>query len=194
VFKHFVLFTGDEARNRNPNITVPFDVAAKIPSIELFQRTSPLVRCFALRIAVFLLLVNSAARFAAFWIYTPTFKAAKSVFGFTRLSPTYSGTLARAVQRVASIFFTVRGKESFQHRKFFIALATSEFDNGSARRRDSFVETVGAAARKPAVLPAFARVTSERLLAIFTDFFNRHRSVPLFGDRETVLLPIGNVK
>lgn len=177
-----------------PNIAVTFCMFFVSASFKFMKRFFLLPFYFAGVSAVLLLLVKSASRFAAFVIYFAACQAGKCVARFACFSAAYSRALSRAVPRISSIFFMVRGDKVLHHRKSLAAFATSEIYGRSPLGWNAFVEAVSASTRKTAVFPVFARETGKRLLAIFTDFLNRHRLAPLFGDEGTLSMSIGSVK
>jgi hypothetical protein len=172
---------------------VTLDVLFVAATLKLAQCILLLTFYLAVVIAVFLLFVQATAWFSASRTFCAARQAHESVSKFACFAATYAGALARAVQRVSVIFLVVRGHEGFLHGKAFSAFGASE-RNGGLSFGDFFIEAVRTPACKSAVLPVFTRKTGERLLAIFTDFLNRHRLAPSFGDEGTLLMSIGIVK
>ncbi len=194
MFHDGVLFAGDETRNRNPNIAVALDVSAKFAAIKFVQRLGALMRGFTFLIAIFLIFVYSSARFATLRIFVSTRDAAKCLFGITGFSTAYARALTRAIQRVSFIFFMVRGNKILHHGKTPAAFLAGKIKGGSALSRNSFTEAVRAPAREAAVFSVFTWEAGKRLLAVFTDFLNRHNTAPLFGNKGIMSLSVENVK
>jgi hypothetical protein len=193
VFHDRVLFPGYQTGNSDPHVAMTFDVLAEFSAIEFIQRFGSLVRGFAFRVAIFLLFVYAAARLTAFRIFFAAFEAGKGVARFACFAATNARALPRAVQRISCIFLMVGGDEGFHHRKPRSAFNAGEFYRDLCFG-EFFVEAVRTSARETAVLSVFAREAGKRLLAVFTDFLNRHRWAPLFGDEGTLLMSIGIVK
>ena len=193
MFHNRVFFAGNETGHRDPNVSMSLDVPAVFAAVEFVQRISALVVRLARRVAILLLLVKAPAGLAALRLFFSARAAGKRVSALTGLAPPDTGTLARAVHRVSIVFLVVRGHEGFQHRKSFSAFETSEFQDGLCVG-NSFVKAVRASTRKPTVFPVFAREAGKRLLAVLTDFLNRHVGVPSFGDEGILALPFGKVK
>ena len=78
--------------------------------------------------------------------------------------------------------------------EFFAAFLAGKFFGRSTFGGNSLVEAMGTSAHESAVLPVFTRKTGKRLLAVFTEFLNRHQLVPLFGNTGTLLMSIEEVK
>jgi hypothetical protein len=195
VLEHLVFFAGDKAGNRDPDVAMSLDMLADVAAFKFGERFCSLVRSFALRIAVFLLFVYATARLATFRIRIAACEASKSVPRFACLATSNARTLARTVHRAAFVFLFVRVHEGLHHRECLAAFAASEVHVVASFRRNSFTEAVGASTRKSTILPAFvAFVAGKRLLAVLTEFLNRHQLVPLFGNTGILLLSIEEVK
>lgn len=194
VLEHRVFYAGDKTGHRDPDVSMSFGVLADFAAFKFGQSTRALVRSFAFLVAILLLLVYATARFAAFWIFLAAFKAGEGVARFARFATSYTRALSRAVPRISSIFFVVCDDEILHHRKGFTAFAASEVQRNTPFSGYSFVKAVRTSARKTAVLPVFTRETGKWLLAIFTEFFDRHSKSPLFGDEGTLLLSVEEVK
>jgi hypothetical protein len=176
-----------------PDVTVSFCVLFVAAGFEFVQRVLLLAFYLAVMIAVFLLCVVATAWFSALRPYGSACKARESVFAAASFTAACARALSRAVPRISFVFLMVRINKRLHHGKFLVAFAASKFQDGLSNR-EFLVEAVRASARKTAIFPVFTRETGKRLLAIFTDFLNRHRLAPLFGDEGTLSMSIGDVK
>jgi hypothetical protein len=182
-------------RHIKPNVSMAFGVFFVAAGFKFVQGFFTLSINFAIVVAILLLLVQATSRFTAFGMFFTARQARESVSGFARLATSHARALSRAVPRVASIFFMVCGDEVLHHREVLATFAASEVHgHSSVTGRDSLGEAVRTSAGETAILSVFARETGKWLLAVFTDFLNRHGMAPLFGDEGTLLRPIGNVK
>lgn len=192
---HDVLAAGpSESRDGDPHVAVAFHVPAVVSTFEFFKRLGRLGHHLAVVVAIFLLFVEATARLATFGVFFAARLANESIARFTGFATAHARALARAVQRVSSIFLVVCSDEVFHHEKTFAAFLAGEVKGSSAFGRDSFRKAVRTPARETAVLSVFTRVTGKRLLAVFTDFLNRHSTILSFGDESSVAMSVENVK
>jgi hypothetical protein len=194
VLEHRVLHAGDETGYSDPDVAMAFGVFTYFAALKFGQSARSLMCGFAFLVAVFLLFVYAAARFATLRVFFATFEAGKGIARLTGFAATYARALARAVPRIAPIFFMVRSDEILHHEEGFAAFAASEIQRSPAFSWYSFVKAVRTSAREAAIFPVFAREAGKRLLAVFTDFLDRHSLVTPFGDGGTLLMSIGKVK
>lgn len=192
MFHDRVFFASNQTRDRYPNVSVALDMAPIISGIEFRECFSSLVRGFAFLTAIFLLGVQTASRFAAAVFRSAALNTNHLVAFFGRRTFSQSATRSGTVERIAPVLYAVRGHERFHHGERFAAHLAGKLCRGASISSGKAVIASTLETAKLAV--AGARRASKRLVAIQTDFFDRHGWVPLCGNTGTLTLSVESVK
>lgn len=195
MFHHSMFFSGDERRDGNPYVSMSLDVPFDIAALEARERASSLPFGFALLIAIFLLCVKTASRLTPAWSRCSALLASKSVAGFGGFLSACCRAGHRTIERIAAVFFAVRGQIAFSHRESVAAFPASERNRNGTFGRWLFVEAVVASADEAAKFAIFfARRVVKNLLTVQALFFDGHRMFSLLGSSGNVSMFVGIVK
>jgi hypothetical protein len=182
MFHDGVLFTGNEAGNRYPDVAVPFNMAFKFSSLEFSQSVGALMCSFARAVAKALLHVNTPAGFSTAALFFAALLAGKSL-AFHRVF-TSAEIRARhaAVERVSSIFVSIYCYCRGFVRERITAFFAGKFDHSYARSNspvNGFVRSDTRFSAKTSGL--MARFYGKICSALFANFDDRHGLMSCVG-------------
>lgn len=189
MFEHFGFGSiVSKCGNRNPNVSISFEVPPVISFVEFVKRLLALVTRFAFYVAKLLLCVNATSWFATTALFFATLKAGKSLPQHRIFAASDRATWNRAVSRILTILFPIKlGISRFYGKRGFAFPAVKfeqRFVSSGATVR-SLVRSFTAAA---AELPFGSRcLNAERFVALKANLFDAccnlvHVNL-LFGDR-----------
>jgi hypothetical protein len=194
MFQHLVFFTGDERRDRNPNVAVALDVPSVISRIKFSEGALFYKFMSATRAAVFLFSVKAASWLARLRQCFIAVDAGKGISFVGIFTTACSRALSSAVQRVSTVFFVVLVQVRSHHTKRVTAFFACKFFKFATRCRDVIFESKSGSAFQSTETLVRARVTEEGLPAIFTRFLKWHSEAPVFSDQGSLTMSFGIVK
>jgi hypothetical protein len=177
-----------------PNVAVSFDVLFVAARFEFFLCSFLEKFDATFWRAVFLLFVQSSARFTAFIEHTAASLARKCVFCFCGFLSTARRAFSGAVHGIVSVFLLVLFEIRPLHRKGSSTLFAGKTDFFFAGRGVWQGEPEGGSAAKAAKTLFGTWVAEKRLLALFTKLFETHGDDLLFGRGSIVSMRFGVVK